>query len=174
MLSNADFNSDEWHADETVVKISGVKHFLWILLDSETRCVITYFLSPYRSSSSAARLFQQALLTTESVPKTIVTDRLDSYNVPIAVCYPTVKHYPYKGFKDFLNNNFIESFNKTFKAWYKTKKSFKNFRSAELLITAFIFHYNFLHTHSSLNNLSPANVAGIIYSDKSAENWFLI
>lgn len=174
LLLSGDFHSDEWHADETVVKISGIKHYLWVLLDSETRCVIAYYLSPYRSSTSAAQLFQQALLITTSVPKTIITDRLDSYNVPIDVCFPTVRHYPYKGFKDYLNNNFIESFNKTFKAWYKTKKSFKNFCSAQQLITVFMFHYNFLHTHTSLNNLSPANVAGIIYTDKSAENWFLI
>lgn len=174
LLSSGDFNSDEWHADETVVKISGVKHYLWVLLDSETRCVITYYLSPYRNSTSAAQLFQQALLITTSAPGTIITDRLDSYNVPIAVCYPAVRHYPYKSFKDYLNNNFIESFNKTFKAWYKTKKSFKNFCSAEQLITVFMFHYNFLHTHTSLNNLSPANVAGIVYTDKSDDNWFLI
>lgn len=30
MLSKADFNSDEWHANETIVKISGVKHYLWV------------------------------------------------------------------------------------------------------------------------------------------------
>lgn len=108
LLLSGDFHSDEWHADETMVKISGIKH------------------------------------------------------------------YPYKGFTDYLNNNLIESFKKTFKAWYKTKKSFKNFCSAQQLITVFMFHYNFLHTHTSLNNLSPANVAGIVYTDKSAENWFLI
>lgn len=94
MLSKADFNSDEWHADETIVKIAGIKHYLWVLLDSETRCVITYYLSSYRSSMATRQLFQQALFTTKSIPKTIITDRLDSYNVPIAVCYPTTKHYP--------------------------------------------------------------------------------
>lgn len=119
---------------------------------------------------AATQLFQQALFTTECIPKTIITDRLDSYNVPIAVCYPTTKHYLYHSFRDYLNNNFIESF----KAWYKTKKCFKEFCSAELLITAFMFHYNFLHNHSSLNNLSPANVASITYNKQSNENWFLL
>ena len=40
-----DLNSDEWYADETVVKISGVKHYLWFVVDSETRFVIGYHLS---------------------------------------------------------------------------------------------------------------------------------
>ena len=73
----------------------------------------------------------------------------------------------------YLNNNFIESFNKTFKAWYKTKKGFKNFESAVALITTFIYYYNFLHEHSSLNNLTPAMVAGLNYSTKDIKNWML-
>ena len=32
-----DLNSDEWHADETVIKIAGVKHYIWFIIDSETR-----------------------------------------------------------------------------------------------------------------------------------------
>lgn len=31
------FNSDEWHADETVFKIQGKKHYLWLIVDAETR-----------------------------------------------------------------------------------------------------------------------------------------
>lgn len=173
-LSQADLKSDEWHADETVVKICGIKHYLWILLDSETRVIISFFLSPYRDSNSAAQLFQKALCITSDAPSTIVTDRLDSYNMPISVCYPSTKHYPYKGFKDYLNNNFIESFNNTFKSWYKTKKGFQSFQSANALITTFIFHYNFIHEHSSLNNFSPGFVAGVNYNNQTALNWFLI
>lgn len=33
-------NSDEWHADETIVKMAGVKHYVWFVIDSETRFVI--------------------------------------------------------------------------------------------------------------------------------------
>ena len=32
-----DLNSDEWHADETVIKIAGVKHYIWFIIGSETR-----------------------------------------------------------------------------------------------------------------------------------------
>ena len=30
-------NSDKWHADETVIKIAGVKHYIWFIIDSEPR-----------------------------------------------------------------------------------------------------------------------------------------
>ncbi len=32
-----DLNSDEWHADEMVIKIAGVKHYIWFIIDIETR-----------------------------------------------------------------------------------------------------------------------------------------
>ena len=43
LLPLLDLNSDEWHADETVVKIAGVKHYIWFIIDSETRFVISYY-----------------------------------------------------------------------------------------------------------------------------------
>ncbi|MBM6823247.1 DDE-type integrase/transposase/recombinase, partial [Fusobacterium mortiferum] len=36
--------SDEWHVDETVIKISGKRYYIWTLIDSETRFVINWFL----------------------------------------------------------------------------------------------------------------------------------
>ena len=103
----------------------------------------------------------------------IITDNLDSYNQAIALNYPNSVHHKYSTFYDDLNNNFIESFNKTFKSWYKTKKGFKNFESAIALITTFIYHYNFLHQHSSLNNLTLAIVSGASYLGKDIKNWML-
>lgn len=46
LLPMLDFNSDEWHTDETVVKVAGVKHYLWLVVDSETRFIIGFHLSP--------------------------------------------------------------------------------------------------------------------------------
>jgi transposase-like protein len=55
-----DLGSDEWHADETVVKIAGVKHYIWFIVDSKTRFVIGYHLSPYRDSPQTVSLFDEA------------------------------------------------------------------------------------------------------------------
>ncbi len=84
------------------------------MLDSETRVVITFHLSAVRDSYSAPALFEKSLSITDL---TIITDGLDSYNLPIAATYPKAKHCVYTSFSDILNNNLIESFNKTFKAW---------------------------------------------------------
>lgn len=173
LLQKANFDSDEWHADETYIKINGIKHYLWILLDSETRVVIAFHLSAARDNSSALALFKKSRSITESQLLTIITDGLDSYNVSVTAAYPKAKHHVYTSFSDVLNNNLIESFNKTFKAWYKTKKGFCSFDSALDMISNFLFYYNFIRCHSSLSYITPASVAGIIYSQEQAKHWFL-
>jgi len=158
LIPALDFNSDEWHADETVVKIKGVKHYIWFVIDSETRFVLGFHLSPRRTSP-------QAFITFESVkhlgkPNAIVTDRYYAYNTP-AKAVLDVPHIKVESFKAEMNNNLIECFNKQFKAWYKTKNGFCNFDSANNLITTFVFFFNFVRPHMALNGLTPAQVAGL-------------
>lgn len=168
-----DFQSDEWHVDETYIKIKGVTHYLWLILDSETRTILHFVLSDNRGASSAFELLYWASQNIRASPLTIVSDHWDAYNEAIVQLYPHSTHYKYESFQDCCSNNVIESFNKTFKAWYKTKKGFKTYQSALQLITTFIFHYNFLHQHSSMNYLSPAQVAGATVSQMDQAHWLL-
>ena len=172
-MASLNLASDEWHADETFIKIKGVTYYLWILLDSETRFVISFILSDKRDGTSAYRLFQRAVSLTRASPKVIITDHLAAYEQAIATFYPNAEHYCYKDFTDDKSNNTIEAFNKTFKGWYRTKKGFKAFTSSLGLITTYMFHYNFLRQHSSLNQLPPAIVAGANYSDMRQRQWLL-
>ena len=52
------FNSNEWHADETVVKIQGEKYYLWLILDSKTRFVFGFHLDRHRDSSQAFTILE--------------------------------------------------------------------------------------------------------------------
>ncbi|WP_127018173.1 integrase core domain-containing protein [Anoxybacter fermentans] len=67
----------------------------------------------------------------------------------------------------------IESFFGTFKDWYKQRKGFNNFVSANQLIFMFIYFYNYVRPNSAPNNLTPAQVAGCNYSDKQRKPWLL-
>jgi transposase-like protein len=155
-----DFNSDEWHADETVVKIRGKKHYLWFVLDAETRFVLGFYLAD-RSASAAHATMQQVMPLGR--PKSIVTDNWSAYRVAVKKCFPCANHICVENFSDNISNNVIESFNKTFKAWYKTKCGFDSYSNAHALISTFVFFYNFLRPHGSLNKLTPAQVAGLKY-----------
>ena len=89
-VSLLDLNSDEWHADETVVKIAGVKHYIWIIIDSETSFVIGFHLSPHRDSPQAVSLFSEVVQLGK--PSAIVSDRYSAYKVPVKSIFDGAKH----------------------------------------------------------------------------------
>lgn len=168
--TNLNLLSDDWHADETVVFINGQKYYLWLAIDSETRFVLAFHLTKSRSSDSAYTLINRAKACGE--PTYFITDRLPSYNEAVATVLPNTKHVPVEPMSSDTNNNLIESFNKTFKAWYKAKKGFNSFEKANNLIYLFIFHYNFIRSHGSLNNCTPAEVAGFASDSLNKNSWF--
>ena len=173
LIPMLNFDSDEWHADETVVKISGQKYYIWFIIDSETRFVLGFHLSPYRDSNQAFTLFNSVkhLGTVNS----LVSDRYAAYKQACkSVLGKDVKHIRVESFKDDISNNLIESFHHQFKAWYKTKQGFNSFDSANNLISMFIFFYNFVRPHSALNGLTPAQVAGLNLTKKEKRKYLLV
>lgn len=50
MLKNLN-SSDEWHVDETVIKIPGKRYYIWTLIDSETRYVLHWYLTTSREAT---------------------------------------------------------------------------------------------------------------------------
>ena len=72
-----------------------------------------------------------------------------------------------------INNNLIELFNKTFKVWYKSKKGFNSFEKANNLISIFIFHYNLMCPHDSLNNHTLAEVDDFASDNTNKYSWFV-
>jgi transposase-like protein/rubredoxin len=171
LMPTLNFNSDEWHADETVVKIRGMKYYLWLIVDSETRFVLSFHLSRHRDSPQAFSLLNSVKHLGK--PGAIVTDRYSAYKVPVKAVLG-VKHIRVQSFSDDITNNLIECFNKQFKAWYKTKQGFASFDSANNLIAVFLFFYNFVRPHSALDGLTPAQVAGLNLSARSKRKLFLV
>ena len=172
LLPMMDLNSDEWHTDETVVKIAGSKHYLWFVVDSETRFIIGFHLTPYRNSPQAFALLNEA--AAHGKPNAIVSDRYAAYKVPVKSIFEDVKHIRVESFKDDVSNNLIECFHKQFKAWYKTKQGFSSFKTANNLISMFIFFFNFVRPHSALDGLTPAQVAGLNLSKLQKREFLLV
>ncbi|MBV1758231.1 MAG: IS6 family transposase, partial [Dethiosulfatibacter sp.] len=173
LMPMMNFDSDEWHADETVVKISGKKYYIWFVVDSETRFVLGFHLSRHRDSPQAFTVFNAV----KDLGKfsALVSDRYSAYKVPVkSVLGSDVKHIRVESFKDDISNNLIESYHHQFKAWYKTKQGFHSFDSANNLISMFVFFYNFVRPHSSLNGLTPAQVAGLNLTKKQKRKYLLI
>lgn len=41
-------DSDEWHVDETVIKIQAQRYYIWAIIDSETRFAIDWYLTQHQ------------------------------------------------------------------------------------------------------------------------------
>lgn len=174
LLSAKLCDSDEWHFDETYIKIQGENYYLWIAIDSETRLVLDFHLSKTRNSNAAHILLSSCRNKFGQPSSAVVSDRYDAYLLPAKLFFPEADHIRVESFEDRISNNIIEAFNNQFKAWYRPKRGFNSYDSANRLIATYIFYYNFIRPHSSLNGLAPAQVAGAKYSDKQKNFWLLV
>lgn len=172
LLPSLDFNSDEWHADETVVKVAGERYYLWFVVDSETRFILGFTLSPHRDSPQAFSVLNE--VKSLGTPSAIVSDRYAAYKKPVESIFSAASHIRVESFHDDITNNLIESFHHQFKAWYKTKQGFKSEATANNLISLFVFFFNFVRPHSSLGNQTPAQVAGLKLSSAQKRKYLLV
>ena len=44
------FNSDKCYANETIIKINGKKHYVWLIIDSKTNFVLNFHLCPHHNT----------------------------------------------------------------------------------------------------------------------------
>ena len=94
------FNSDEWHANETVIKVNCKKHYVWFIIDTETRFVLGFHISPHRNSPQANSLFSYATNMCET--SAIVSDGYYAYNVHFKSFSQIINTFVFKVFKMIL------------------------------------------------------------------------
>src|SRR3954447_17544391 len=69
---------DKWHLDEVVLKIAGVKHWLWRAVD-QTGMVLDVLVQRRRDKQAAKRLLRKLLKRQMRPPRVMITDKLASY-----------------------------------------------------------------------------------------------
>ena len=70
------------------VRIQGVQHYLWRAVD-QRGVVLDILVQERRDAKAAKRFFRRLLKGLDYVPRVIVTDKLRSYGVANATCFPT-------------------------------------------------------------------------------------
>src|SRR5215204_5928348 len=88
---------DKWHLDEVVVKIAGVKHWLWRAVDQDG-LVLDILVQSRRDKRAAKRLLRKLLKKQMQPPRVMITDKLASYSAAKAEVMPSVEHRRHKGF----------------------------------------------------------------------------
>jgi len=128
---------DKWHLDEVVIKIAGVKHWLWRAVD-QTGMVLDILVQSRRDTQAAERLLRKLLKRQMCPPRVMITDKLASYGAAKKEIVPGVEHRQHKG-----HNNRAENSHQPTRRRERQMKRFKSPGQAQ----------RFLSAHDQINNL---------------------
>jgi putative transposase len=128
---------DKWHLDEVVIKIAGVKHWLWRAVD-QAGMVLDVLVQSRRDKRAAKRLLRKLLKRQGRAPRVMITDKLPSYGAAKREVMPGVEHRQHKGL-----NNRAENSHQPTRRRERQMKHFKSTRQAQ----------RFLSAHDQINNL---------------------
>jgi putative transposase len=124
-------------ATRLVLKIAGVKHWLWRAVD-QAGIVLDVLVQRRRDKQAAKRLLRKLLKKQMRPPRVMITDKLASYGAAKREVMPSIEHRQHKG----LNNRAENSHQPT----RRRERQMKQFKSAGQA-------QRFLSAHDQINNL---------------------
>ncbi|MFC1977207.1 DDE-type integrase/transposase/recombinase, partial [Chloroflexota bacterium] len=122
-----------------------------------------------RSVKDAQTLMEKAAKRAGKIPRIVYTDKLKSYLEGIELTFGAdTEHRQGSPFDIGSSNNYIERFHSTIKSRTKVMRGLRNKQTLEKFMDGWLVHYNFFRPHMSLNDMTPAMVAGIKFPFR---NW---
>ena len=181
---------DVFTADETYIKVRGVKAYIWFIMDAASRSIIGYQVSDNRSVCPCILAMRMAFRHLTELPKKFKFIA-DGYSA-----YPLAAMEFAKKFKDDfkftitqvigLTNDdevskefrpykqMIERLNRTYKASYRTTNGFDNYEGANYDLALWVAYYNFLRPHKH-NHYQVLNKADMLNgADNMPGKWQLL
>ena len=154
---------DVFTADETYIKVRGVKGFIWFIMDAASRAIIGYQISDNRGVAPCIMTMRMAFQHLKELPKNFrfIADAYSAY--PLAA--QQFFHKYGEKFKfditqvvglsndDAVSKEFrpykqmIERLNRTYKASYRPTNGFDNYNGANYDLALWVAYYNFLRPH---------------------------
>jgi len=162
-------------ADETYIKIEGLTHYTWFIIEQNRSAICGYNLSNSRETEPALSLINSCYGPPNS-PKCdaaeLVTDGLPSYDSAVVAYNTAVRKHSdqnlltkrtviglrnldpeseaYRSFKQL-----VERLNRTYKFHTRPRAGFKQFDGVVALTTLFVGFYNFMRPHGRLKANPP-------------------
>ncbi len=178
-------------ADETYIKVRGVKGYIWFIMDAISRSIIGYQLSDNRSVGPCIIAMRMAFRYVKKLPEKFkfIADGYSAY--PLAAQQFALKQENPLNFNitqvigltndDELSKEFrpfkqiIERLNRTFKATYRCSCGYDNYDGANYAVSLWVAYYNFLRPHQSKNYHVLNQVDMLSSADNMPGKWqFLI
>ena len=169
---------DVFTADETYIKVRGIKAYIWFIMDAASRSIIGYQVSDNRSVGPCILAMRMAFRHLTKLPKNFkfIADGYsacclaamefarkfkDSFKFSITqVIGLTNDDEVSKEFRPY--KQMIERLNRTYKASYRITNGFDNYEGANYDLALWVAYYNFLRPHKHnhyqvLNNVDMLN-----------------
>lgn len=154
-------------ADETYVKVKGVKGYIWFIMDVCTRSILSYKLSDTRATGACIMAMRSAFSKYKEFPQKAIKFISDGYPA-YKLAWSEFKVKDNKDFNLFqvigLTNDgdevakeyrwmkqMIERLNRTFKYHYRTTTGYMTLEGGDSSLVLFVTYYNFLRPESHVN-----------------------
>ena len=126
-----------WHLDEMVVKIAGVRMYMWRAVDDEGE-VLDVLVQKRRNKAAAVKFLRRILKSTEIRPEAIVTDGLYSYRSATRALRCADRHKPGR----LRENNRVENSHLPVRRRERKMQKFKSQGSAQRFVAIHSAVYN--------------------------------
>ena len=182
--------SSVFTADETYIKVRGIKGYIWFIMDAASRSILGYQVSDNRSVGPCILAMRQAFKGLKKLPENFkfIADGYSAY--PLAAMEflrklgddfkfsitqvigltnddEISKEYrPYK--------QMIERLNRTYKASYRPTNGFDNYDGANYDLALWVAYYNFLRPHQHNNYQVLNKVEMLENADNMPAKWQLL
>ncbi|MBI4188899.1 MAG: DDE-type integrase/transposase/recombinase [Chloroflexi bacterium] len=163
---------DTWIADETYIQtdVKGTDPkgvVFWDIIDAKTRFLLASRITTTRSTQDAKQLMELAAKRAGKTPKVIVTDKLAAYidGIELAFGADTLHRQgsPFKLLGSGKNTSLIERFHNSLKDRTKVMRDLRDKNTLKRFTDGWLVYYNFYRPNMALNELPPAQVAGLEY-----------
>lgn len=182
--------NDVFTADETYIKVRGIKSYIWFIMNAATRSIIGYQISDNRGVGPCILAMRMAFKELTELPKKFkfIADGYSAY--PLAAMEFARKFKDNFKFDitqvigltndDAISTEFrpfkqmIERLNRTYKASYRPTNGFDNYDGANYDLALWVAYYNFLrpHKHNKYKVLNKVDM--LDNADNMPAKWQLL
>ena len=174
-------------ADETHIKIRGLKGYVWFIMDAAKRAIIGYQISDNRGVGSCILAMRMAFRHLKELPKDF-RFIADGYSA-----YPLAAQQFYRESEGKINfditqvvgltngdavstefrplKQMIERLNRTYKQSYRPTNGFSNIDGANYDLALWVTYYNFLRSHKEFKYKPPVQDSGLAMAGNMPGKW---
>ncbi len=157
-------------ADETYVKVKGVKHYVWFVMDVIKKSILGYSVSDTRTLEPCLRAMKMAFdkfVTFPGMALKFISDGYPVYKLAQVQFALEKMEFPLTQVIGLTNDDpvskeyrwikqVMERLNRTFKFSYRVTNGYGNIQGADSHVALFVAFYNFLRPHP-YNYWKPLN-----------------